>query len=372
MRNGFPTAFGMEIKSMSKSKIIALFLLCGTLLCTFPVLAQPPPPITAPGQPVGGPGGSTYPFAGVTTNGPYWANNRTTNNNLQYYIYEPNTPTPTQAPVILFLHGYAAFLPSNYQAWINHMCKKGYIVVWAKYQASATSPFSGYPANAQAAWTDALYRLQNYWWEHHVQPQQNDGVIETVIVGHSFGGWITAWLAGAQPASTPHFPPPLGLVMIEPASLGLLPAINFAGIPATEKMLILSADQDTIACSQDAVNIFESTTQVPAAQKNFLWFNSDSTGTPNQIGNHYFPNTTGYDDTAAIDTRDFYVTWKLSVGAANCLTAGTNCDYFLGNGAADQLGMGTWSNGQPVKVMSYYADPTTLPPITGCTTGKNK
>ena len=66
------------------------------------------------------------------------------------------------------------------------------------------------------------------------------------------------------------------------------------------------------------------------------------------------------------------MTWKLSVGAANCLTAGTNCDYFLGNGAANQLGMGTWSNGQPVNVMSYYADPTTLPPIIGCTTGKNK
>jgi predicted esterase len=364
----------METQVMSKSNIFIPLLLCGMLLSVFPALAQPPPPpITAPGQPVAGPGGSTYPFAGVTTNGPYWANNRSTNNNLQYYIFEPNTPTPLQAPVILFLHGYGALLPANYQAWINHMCKKGYIVVWAKYQATPTSPFSGYPANAQAAWTDALYRLQNYWWEGHVQPQKNaSGLLETLIVGHSFGGWIAASLAASQPNSVPHFPPPLGLVMIEPARLNLLPAINFSTIPSTIKMLFVSGDQDNVACSADAVNIFESTTQVPNSQKNYLWCNSDSTGTPNQICNHYFPNTGGYNDTAAIDTRDFYITWKLSVGAADCLTQGTDCQYFLGDGTADQLGMGDWSNGQPVNPMTYYADPTTLPPIPGCTTDATK
>jgi len=368
-----PAVSEMENKSMSKSKCMALLLVCGMLLCAFPVRAQLP--ITAPGQPVSGPGGSTYLFSEVTTNGPYWANNRNTNNNYEYYIYEPNGPSgpPAQAPVILFLHGDFGFQPIQYQAWINHMCKMGYIVVWVRFQASALSQISSYPANAQVAWTDALYRLENFWWEHHVLPKKTTGgEIETVFVGHSYGGWIAAWLAGVQPSSVPHFPPPLGMLMIEPDGL-LLPAINFAGIPSTTKMLILSADQDTVACSQYAQNIFESTTQIPAAQKNFLWFNSDSTGTPNQIGNHYFPNTSGYADTAAIDTRDFYVTWKLSVGAANCLTQGTNCDYFLGNGSADQLGMGTWSNGQAVKTMTYYADPSTLPPITGCsTTGTKK
>jgi len=352
---------------MSKSKCIAVLL-----LCAFPGLAQLP--ITAPGQPVNGPGGSTYPYGGVTTNGPYWANNRTTNNNYQYYIFEPNTPTPTTAPVILFLHGYAAFTPANYQAWLTHMCKMGYIVVWVKYQANAASTFSAYPTNAQAAWTDALYRLENFWWEHHVQPQKTaGGEIETVFVGHSFGGWIAGWLTGAATNSVPHFPPPLGIVLIEPASLNLLPPINFAGIPAATKMLIVSSDEDTVACDADAVNIFESTTQIPASQKNYLWFNTDRTGTPNQLGNHYYPDTSGFGDDAAIDTRDFYVTWKLSVGAANCLTQGTDCDYFLSNGGANQVSMGTWSNGQAVTPMTYYADPTTLPPITGCsTTGAKK
>jgi hypothetical protein len=317
-------------------------------------------------QPTLGPEGNTYAYASVTVNGPYWANNRYTNNNVEYYIYEPGTPTPAHAPVILFLHGYAAFDPSNYLGWINQMVQKGYIVVWVKYQASLASTFATYPANAQAAWTDALYRLQNYTWEPHVRPKLVNGVPQTLIVGHSFGGWISAWLAGQASTAVPSFPVPLGLVMIEPASLGLLPPINYAGISPATKMLILSADQDNVACSKDGVSIFTSTTQVPASQKNYLFFNTDNTGTPNQVGNHYFPNTYGFKDTAAIDNRDFYVTYKLSVAAAQCLTNGNSCSTFLGNGSVAQLYMGTWTNGQPIAPMSFYNDPTQLPPITGC------
>ena len=317
-------------------------------------------------QPATGPGGTAYTNASVTVNGPYWANNRYTNNNVEYYIYEPGTPTPAKAPVILFLHGYAAFASADYQGWINQMVQKGFVVVWVAYQASLTSTFADYPLNAEAAWTDALYRLQHYTWEPHVRPYMVNGVPQTLIVGHSFGGWITGWLAGQASTAVPSFPAPLGLVMIEPASLGLLPPINFAGISPATKMVIVSSDQDNVACSADGVKIFESTTLVPAAQKNYLFFNSDMTGTPYQVGDHYYPNTYGYKDTAAIDNRDFYVTYKLSVAAAECLIIGSNCNVFLGNGSAEQLGMGTWTNGTPINPMSYYADPTTLPAITGC------
>jgi hypothetical protein len=156
------------------------------------------------------------------------------------------------------------------------------------------------------------------------------------------------------------------LVLIEPASLGLLPAINFAGIDPGTRMLVLSGDQDTVACSKDGVSIFTSTTQIPAVQKNYLFYNSDTSGTPNQVGNHFFPNTYGYHDTAAIDNRDYYVTYKLSVAAANCLIGQTSCNTYLGNGSTDQLYTGTWTNGTAIAPMTYYADPTQLPPITGC------
>jgi hypothetical protein len=317
-------------------------------------------------QPTVGPEGTGYTNASVTVNGPYWANNRTFDNDYEYYIYEPGTPTPATAPVILFLHGYAAFTPANYQAWIYQMVQKGFVVVWVQYQASATSTFADFPSNAQAAWTDALYRLQNYTWEKHVRPTLKNGVPQTLVVGHSFGGWITGWIAGEATSAVPSYPTPLALVMIAPASLGLLPAINFAGISPATKMVIVSGDQDTVACTADAINIYNSTTQVPAAQKNYLFYNSDTTGTPNQTGDHYYSNTDGYKDTAAIDNRDFYVAWKLSVSAAQCVTVGTNCDVFLGNGSANQLGLGGWTNGTPIKPMSFFTNTALVPTPTGC------
>jgi len=332
-------------------------------------------------QPTTGPEGATYTYQTLTKNGPYWANNRYTNNSVEYYIYEPGTPgttAPKKAPVILFLHGYGALDPTNYdnfgggEGLISQMVQKGYTVVWVKYQAKDTSTFTTYPSNAQAAWTDALYRLENYTWEPHVRPYTVNGVAQTMIVGHSFGGWIAGWLAGQASSAIPSFPAPLGLVLIEPTERltggpPLLQApINFAAISPTTKMVIVSGDQDNIACSQDAVSIFTSTTQLPAIQKNYLFVNSDLTGTPNQVGNHYFPNTYGYKDTAAIDNRDFYVTYKLSVAAARCLFEGSDCSIFLGNGSTEQLNMGTWSNGTAIAPMTYYADPTKLPPITGC------
>jgi pimeloyl-ACP methyl ester carboxylesterase len=324
-------------------------------------------PPTPPAQPTTGPAGTGYPSTGVTVNGPYWANNRTTIDDVQYYIYEPLHPEPATAPVILFLHGYGALTTDYYQGWINHMVQKGFIVVWPKYQATILSTFANFPSNAQSAWTDALYRLQNFTWEHHVKPTLNaDGSVQAIFVGHSFGGWISAWLAGQAATAVPSFAAPEAIVLIEPASLGLLPPINYAGINSNLRMLIVSADQDTIACSKDGVSIYTNTPQVPAAQKNYLFFNTDSHGAPALLGNHYFPTTNGYNDDAALDARDFFVTYKLSVAAATCMTVGNNCGYFLGSGSTNQVGMGAWSDGTAVKPMSYYADPTTLPHIVGC------
>ena len=322
--------------------------------------------ITAPGQPGTGPGGSSYPYGAITTNGPYYANNRTMQSQFQYYILEPAQPTPAQAPVILFVHGWNALTTANYQAWLNHMVRKGFVVVWVKYMSSLSTPFSSLTANSQAAWVDALYRLQNFWWEKHVRPTLSNGKPQTIFVGHSFGGYIAATLAANSKTAVPAFPSPLAVVSVEPASLGLLAPGNFSQIDPSTKLLEVVADQDGVACASDAVNIWNNTAQIPAANKNFLFVHTDTTGTPNQLGNHWYPNTDGYNDTAPVDTRDFYITWKLSVAMASCVISNQYCDYALGNGSANQISMGNWSNGTPVAPLQWFSDPNTLPQIQGC------
>jgi hypothetical protein len=329
-------------------------------------LAQTPPP-----QPATGPGGLNYPFAAVSTRGPYWASNRTNNDSYKYYIYEPATPTPAQAPVILFLHGFAALAPNSYQAWINHLVRKGYTVVWAQYQASDLTFPTQYLPNAISAWSDALYRLQNFWWENHVAPVVSlAGQVETIIVGHSVGAWTAANIAATAKTSNPSVPIPYGLVLIEPGTKSLVPGKDFSNINPTTLLTMVVGDEDTVVCHKNALQIWNAVTQIPVAYKNLLLVQTDTHGTPQQIGNHYFPGTTGFMDTAAIDDRDYNITWKLSVAMAECAfnnaTDPNACVIALGAGAAAQTTMGLWSDSQAVKPLVYYSDPNTLPAVPGC------
>lgn len=281
------------------------------LLLTGVALAQSPP-----FQPATGPGGRNYPYGAVTTNGPYWANNRTNQNQYEYYIFEPASPTPAQAPVILFLHGVFAITPVSYQGWINHMVLKGYTVVWVQYQASVLTAPDQYLPNSIAAWSDALYRLQNFWWENHVKPTVVNGQPQTMIVGHSVGAFTAANIAATVSTTTPTIPTPYALVMIEPGSKNLVAAKDYSKINPRTLTLIVVGDEDVTVCKAQAVRISNAITQIPPQLKNLLWAQSDTHGTPQQLATHFFPNTTGYQDTAAIDNRDYNITWKLSTAMA--------------------------------------------------------
>ena len=110
--------------------------------------------ITPPGQPSSGPGGSDYLYEEVieTTYG---------NGVEKYWIFEPKDHTEQeQLPVIVFLHGYMGMQPRNQIRWIEHLVKKGNIVIFPKYQMSTTLGKYFIP-NAIAAIKDAFERLQD-------------------------------------------------------------------------------------------------------------------------------------------------------------------------------------------------------------------
>jgi len=56
---------------------------------------------TPPSQPQTGPGGKQYVHAGVTRN-------RYGKGGEEYWIFEPDSPKPRTAPLIVLLHGWAA------------------------------------------------------------------------------------------------------------------------------------------------------------------------------------------------------------------------------------------------------------------------
>jgi pimeloyl-ACP methyl ester carboxylesterase len=311
-----------------------------------------------PSQPASGPGGFDYPHASVTENGSYWAGNRILKGEGRYLIYEPAGPVPATAPVVLFLHGWLATKPQPYMGWIHHMVRKGYTVVWVQYQVLATLPGS-MADNAMAAWKDALNVLAKR--HGHVRPARDfRGQMETAIVGHSVGGYLSAILAARAANPLNGIPIPRAVVAVEPGRVDIIPGGDLGAISPATKMVVVVGDEDDIVCKATGVAIWEQTGQIPDENRDFLLVVSDRHGAPEQVANHYFPNTTGFRDTAAVDARDFYVTYKLSVAALNCAFSGGDCSYALGDGVAEQLDMGEWSDSTPVSPMVWVPDPLTL------------
>src|SRR5215218_2149831 len=117
--------------------------------------------VTPPSQPETGPGGKQYVHASVTKN-------RYGSRGQEYWIYEPGSPKPRTAPVIIFLHGWGGMNPLYYGAWVDLLVKRGNIVVYPRYQSSLLTPLRDFTPNTLAAVKDALNRLQTE--RGHVTP----------------------------------------------------------------------------------------------------------------------------------------------------------------------------------------------------------
>src|SRR5215217_7561936 len=109
--------------------------------------------VTPPSQPLTGPGGKQYVHASVTKN-------RCGKGEQEYWIFEPYSPKPRTAPVIIFLHGWGGINPLYYGAWLDHLVKRGNIVVYPRYQSNLLTPITEFTPNTLAAVKDALNRLQ--------------------------------------------------------------------------------------------------------------------------------------------------------------------------------------------------------------------
>lgn len=318
----------------------------------FALVAAPPE------QPVAGPGGSDYLHEGVISNGPYFAEGPGRPNNYKYYIYEPSDPMLTEAPVILFLHGWLAYSPDTYLSWIEHIARKGYIVVWVQYDAGLSLP-SSFTDKAIVTWKDALALLDS-WDDSHVQPEKDElGQIKTAITGHSMGGYLCAILAARAAEPINEIPIPHAIVLVEPAGLGIIPEEDLSAITSDTKLVIVVGENDhAVGSKSTPVAIWNGTPQIPNANRDFLCVQSDRYGWPWQIANHHFPTTGGR--RGKVDARDFFVTYKLSVAAFNCAFGDTECEYALGNGGIEQVDMGEWSDGQPMQPMIWVENPNLL------------
>ena len=376
-------------------KSLALFLTF--VLFSLTILSSQSP--TPPSQPATGPGGKQYVHANVTKN-------RYGTGGQEYWMFEPDTPKPPSAPVIVFLHGWGGINPLYYGAWIDHLVKRGNIVIYPRYQASLLTPIQQFTPNTLAAIKDALARLKTE--PGHVKAD----LTKFATVGHSVGGLLAANVAAlASESGLPHV---AAVMSVEPGISEApinVPLADLKKIPAETLLLAVAGDQDTLVRDYDAKRVYKESTRVPAANKDYVTLVSDSHGLPGLQASHRAPTAMdmSYDsgegigggpaeiitgsarpggsdtdhegesgragglptrridgprnggrrdrlETMMVNALDFYGTWKLFDGLCDAAFYGKNREYALGN-TPQQRFMGVWSDGVPVKELKVTDKP---------------
>ena len=320
-------------------------------------LPSPPP------QPDTGPGGKQAAHSSVIKN-------RYGKGGTEYWIYEPDKPKPKQAPVVIFLHGWGGTNPLYYGAWIDHIVKRGNIVVFPRYQSSILTRREDFIPNTLEAIKTALKQLQTE--PGHVRPDLS----RVATVGHSLGGVLSASVAALAHES--GIPRVKAVMSVEPGLTrepAMVPMADLKKIESDTLLLSIAGDRDTLVDDYDAKRIYNVSTRVSAGNKDFVRLVSDDRGFPSLIANHRAPtapdkeydngegdlttprsprSSGGADSEAdsprnpAVNALDYYGTWKLFDALCDAAFFGKNREYALGN-TPQQRFMGRWSDGVAVK-----------------------
>ena len=356
------------------------------------VLAQFVP--SPPPQPAQGPGGSDYRHrdVGASVHG---------SGVTQFWLFEPAQPTPRIAPVVIFMHGWGAVEPSPYRAWIDHIVRRGNIVIYPRYQADQRTGPREFTANAIGAVRAALELLKSDG------PRARADLARLAVVGHSVGGALSVNLAAS--AARAGLPPPVAVMSIQPGKTWGLPrraAIaleDLSTLPPGMLLLVVAGDRDRVARDIDARRIYYGASRIPPQNKNFVLVMSDLYGSPPLEAHHLAPlarsgaaasppapeaaavrerraerraargdtglaPTTDGDepedrlpDLSGVtgtppDALDFFAFWKLFDALTDAAFHGKNREFALGN-TPQQRGMGWWSDGRPVREMIVFERP---------------
>lgn len=298
-----------------------------------------------PTQPSTGPGGSEYIHDSIAI-----YDYGTNKNGDGFWLYEPASPTPDSANVVVFIHGLGQTNPKVYGKFIRHLVRKGNIVIYPRYQKdllSAAATFSDSCARGIQRAMDTLNLTG------HVKPRWEN----YFVLGHSVGGILTANMAMNH--ATYYLYKPLTAFSMQPGGIEGILLPDYSAFPSDIKYLVAVGDNDAIVGTATGEFLFANTTGVPTSHKNLVKHFADNHGSPaitathnEPVGNdNYFDNgennvtiifTTGVEDAV-----EYYCYWKLQDALMDCALNNQNCDVAFGD-TPQQRNMGKWSDGTDV------------------------
>ena len=159
-----------------------------------------------------------------------------------FWIFLPQGASKPADNVVVFMHGYGAYNPMIFGAWLKHLVADGNIVIYPRYQKSLTRPLP------KKFVPNALQGIKEAFWV-----LEDRGVDSTLwrsldVVGHSYGGVISSNLA--QNIETYGLPPIDNLMICSagtgPFKGGILEAYD----NVTANLIIIDSDKDTTVGSR--------------------------------------------------------------------------------------------------------------------------
>lgn len=252
----------------------------------------------------------------------------------EFWIIEPADPSPKLAPLVIFLHGWSAVTPDTYRGWVNHLAKRGNIVVYPRYQEGIfTSAMEFFP-NTLAAVRDALAVLSK---RGGVKLDLN----RVAIIGHSAGGVQAVNYAATANGS--GLPIPKAAMIVQPGQgakggIKLVPMETGEKISAALKLIVMIGDADGIVGDTAGRSIWRETGHL--TDRAFVEVRSDGHGNPPLKADHLSPISWSKRATDALDWLGYWRTFDDLLDAA-----------FSGKQIDVNRDMGKWSDGTSVTPM---------------------
>ena len=303
------------------------------------------------------------------------------------YVFHAAGEPAAPRPVVVFLHGWGALNPMTYGGWIDHLARRGYLVLFPAFQeVGKTRPVDASGIAATLV-RDALATLGT-----DAQARPDPGRL--TYIGHSAGAGIAANLAAESKGGTLPVPKLVlalmpGGIASDAASRGIV-LNDLSRIAPTVSVIAMIGDREFIASDRSSRRILREATDVPPARKLFMRTLSDDHGFPTLSATLASPGSTkeGYElatikvqpdppiDRKAprpvrprwsadmvlsgeqqvllgqltrngTDTLDYLAFWKTFDMAAEAAFAGRDLESLKTDPAF--VDMGKWSDSWPVK-----------------------
>jgi dienelactone hydrolase len=245
--------------------VFARLAFSAALLAASGALAASPPV-----QPKSGPGGADYVAGDVTKRAVGRASAAT-------FVFHAPGPAATPRPVVVFLHAWGAANPQVYGGWIEHLTRKGYLVLYPRFQeVGRTRPVDA-TANAASLLKDAFAELAS---DPDARPDTN----RVVLVGHTAGGAIAANLAAN--AKSEGLPIPKLLFIAMPGGIASdatsrgIQLADLSQIDPSTLIVTIIGDREFRAADAAAKRLLREASEVPPTRKVFMRALSDDHGFP--------------------------------------------------------------------------------------------